>query len=372
MRLETKSIRTYAARPVSHWRRRSPLERYEHEFRFRVKVAQQAMRHQAGDDSSLAVRPIRIKECDQCEWWSVCGPQLPVDDLSMRIDKAPLDVREITTLRRLGVATVTDLATIDVDSFLTAYLPQVSHRHGAETRLRLAARRARMLAEGVTLERTGSGPIDLPRADIEIDLDIENSSDERVYLWGFLVHDRRPGGKEPYYVHFSRFSQMNATQERRLAGQAMGWLRSMVEMNPGATVTVYHYSDYEVIRLKRLTAHTREVSVKGALNWSVNFARDHFVDLFRVVESNFFGSHGLGLKQVAHDGPGFTWRDEDPSGLNSQQWFADAITATNDDDRQAAIQRVLNYNEDDVRATWHLRRWLRQQSDRVDSPDAQA
>ena len=30
--------------------------------------------------------------------------------------------------------------------------------------------------------------------------------------------------------------------------------------------------------------------------------------------------------------------------------------------RELARVRVLEYNEDDVRATWHLRRWLREQA----------
>ena len=44
----------------------------------------------------------------------------------------------------------------------------------------------------------------------------------------------------------------------------------------------------------------------------------HFVDLFTLVRAHFFGTNGLGLKTVAHAGAGFSWRDDDPGGLNSQ------------------------------------------------------
>ena len=41
--------------------------------------------------------------------------------------------------------------------------------------------------------------------------------------------------------------------------------------------------------------------------------------------------------------------------------FADAVHAGDALARERARVRVLEYNEDDVRATWHLRRWLRTQ-----------
>jgi predicted RecB family nuclease len=76
------------------------------------------------------------------------------------------------------------------------------------------------------------------------------------------------------------------------------------------------------------------------------------------VQTHFFGAAGLGLKQIAVTA-GFGWRDADPGGLNSQRWFDDAVHATAAETRAAARQRVLAYNEDDVRATAHLRAWLR-------------
>ncbi|MFZ1911741.1 MAG: ribonuclease H-like domain-containing protein, partial [Propionicimonas sp.] len=72
-----------------------------------------------------------------------------------------------------------------------------------------------------------------------------------------------------------------------------------------------------------------------------------------------FGTNGLGLKVVATHGAGFAWRDEDPGGLNSMHWFADAVGGATAELREQARTRVLEYNEDDVQATWQLRRWLR-------------
>jgi predicted RecB family nuclease len=43
---------------------------------------------------------------------------------------------------------------------------------------------------------------------------------------------------------------------------------------------------------------------------------------------------------------GFTWRDSDPSGAASIEWFQRWLRTRNPED----LQRILDYNEDDCRA----------------------
>lgn len=324
----------------------SALDRYDHEFALRVELAE-AARAAAPEDPPLLV-PIVSYECAHCLWWPVCRPLLDDDDLSLRINKSPLDAREITVLREAGVGTVAQLAASDLDALLPDYLPQVAHRLGAEDRLRLAQRRSLLLRDGVELERTTRGPIDLPVAELEIDVDVETSRDDRVYLWGFWVS--RDGGEGSYH-EFSSFTELDDAGELELARRAMAWLRELVG---AADARVYHYSDYEVVRLARLTRPGDEV-----MEWAIGFARDHFFDLFSTVRQHFFGTNGLGLKVVASAGAGFHWRDEDPGGLNSMRWFEEAVRHPSAEVREQARTRVLEYNEDDVRATRELRRWLR-------------
>ena len=324
----------------------SALHRYDVEHAFRVEVAEVASVLAPGDPPALL--PIANRECGWCQWWDVCRPQLDDDDLSLRISKSPLDVHEIRVLRELGVATVAELAAADLDALLPEYLPRVTHRIGAEDRLRLAWRRSVLMRKGVDFDRVTEGPIDVPGATVEIDLDIETSVDDRVYLWGFLVSDTRSGTH--YYRHFSAFEPLTDEAERALAASAMDWLRGVVD---GVDALVYHYSDYEVVRLHRLADGSEPLA------WAEEFAQRHFVDLFTFIRANFFGTQGLGLKVVASKAAGFGWRDADPGGLNSQAWFDEAVTGATEEVRAAARQRVLEYNEDDVEATWHVRRWLR-------------
>jgi len=356
--LSDKQIRAYSYTASHQWRKYSPLSRYAHEHRFRVRVATHALQQTGSPtDPELVASPVHIAECDSCEWWPLCQSSLE-DDISVRIERSPLDAREIMTLRSLGVSTITDLASIDVDSLLPEYLPRVAHRTGAETRLRLAAHRGRLLAEGVNLERLTTGPIAMPSAPVEIDMDIETSASNHVYLWGFLVHDRRNGGTEPYYHPVNRFVSLNQAKELELAEEAATWLADFVASLGDVPALVWHYSNYEPASLRRF-ARTRGGENSPALTWLTSYASDHFIDLFTIVRNNFFGVEGLGLKAIATEGAGFSWRDADPSGLNSQYWFSDAVHASTPAQRQAAKTRILEYNEDDVRATWALRQWLR-------------
>lgn len=344
--LSHKFIRTYS-RTAGH-KLRSAFERYDHEHRFRVHVAEQAAARTGVDDPPPVVRPIRVKECEWCSWWQVCRPRIDDDDLSLRISKAPLDVRELQTLLGLGISTVAQLAEADVDALLPRYLPHTGHRDRAEQRLRQAATRARMLARGVELERVSVDAIGVPRSAVEVDLDIETSDDGTVYLWGALL---TVDGESSYH-EFSRFEAGGGCREVQLAEQFADWLAGVVSRHPEALV--FHYSDYETVHLRRLA----ERSGSGVLLAACDLIHDHFVDLFSFVRDNFVGVDGLGLKIVATRGAGFAWRDEEPGGLASQTWFSEAVAGATAEQRDAARRRVLQYNEDDVRATLAVRRWL--------------
>jgi predicted RecB family nuclease len=105
-------------------------------------------------------------------------------------------------------------------------------------------------------------------------------------------------------------------------------------------VRVYHYSHAEVDRLTKVASGLDDLLPL-------------FVDLLPIVRANYFGVDGLGIKKVA-PAFGFEWRDESPSGLQSQLWLEDARHGSGDA-AAAARTRLLAYNEDDVRATAVLR-----------------
>lgn len=350
VRLDHPFLRTFSRTSATGYRLRTALQRYDHEHGFRVHVAEQAMARTGVDDPEPVVRPIRIKECEWCPWWEHCRTQMDDDDLSLRLSKTPLDVRELQTLMGLGVGTVADLALADLEALLPGYLPLTTHRPRSEERLRIAAHRARMLMAGVELDKVSTEAIEVPRAEFEVDLDIETAEGDTVYLWGLLLTNRATG--EQRFEHLSEFADLTPRDEVELAARFGRRLVELAAEHPG--LRVFHYSDYETVHIRRLAERSGHPDIAAA----AQLIRGHFVDLFTPIRDNFVGVDGLGLKVVATRGAGFAWRDEEPGGLNSQAWFATAVHGSDDRERAAARNRVLEYNEDDVRATWAVREWL--------------
>ena len=342
------ALRTFAADDPRGWRQASVLERYDAALARRLRIARAA-----ATGRRPLVEPVVVRECASCPWWARCRARLDDQDVSLRIDRGALDRREVEALRTLGAGTVPALAAADLDALLPRYLPEVAHRSSGEARLRTAVRRARMLVGGSDFAQETTGPIAVPGAAVEVDFDLETSADGRIYLWGFRVERPAEPGSDRY-VAFARFADLDEAAETALAVEALTWLWGVVEA--GDPVVVYHYSGFEVNQIATLARRSDD----PALAWARAYAEEHFVDLLEVVQQHWFGVHGLGLKLIAAHA-GFRWRDDDPGGLNSQRWFADAVHGADDEGRRAARQRVLDYNEDDVRATRALRAWLRDQ-----------
>lgn len=322
--------------------KRSALERYDHEQRFRLKVAQAA-----SQGAQALVEPVFTDECDSCPWFDHCRTLVGDDLASANITAGRLSVREWTALASAGVVGIEDLADLDTDAeeFQATYLPEVTHLEDPIGRLTDAVRRARMIRDGRVIERTTTGSIPVPRADIEIDFDIEWDPDDRVYLWGALVHR---AGAEPTYHPVVSWADLDDAGGVEHAEAFAAWLRAqiMAADDAGESLLVYHYSHPEPTYLKRLLGEQ-----------AVADLTDRFVDLLAIVREHYFGVRGLGIKQVA-PAFGFAWRDNDPGGLQSQLWLIDARTSEDEAVRTAARERILAYNEDDVRATAALRAGL--------------
>jgi predicted RecB family nuclease len=332
-------------------RKRSALERYDHEHGFRMLVADRA-RQRTGSpaDPPPLVVPIVTDECDVCPWRDYCRDLIGPDAASAILQTGRLDIREWQALAGTGVQTAQDLANLDLDDaeWWAGYLPEVTHQARARDRLTVAVTRARMALAGVRLERTTVGPIAVPRADVEIDFDIEWDTDNRVFLWGALLTDaEHPEGD---YIDFTDLGPLDGDTERALGRQFLYWLRNRIEQarHDGESVAVFHYSHPETSHLVRVFGEEEVADILPI-----------FVDLLQYLRANFIGVAGLGIKQVAPEF-GFHWRDDDPGGLQAQGWLAEARgkAGTARDD---LVRRLLDYNEDDVRATRAVRHGLASQ-----------
>lgn len=332
-------------------RRRSLLERYDHEHSFRVRVAETARRAtQTGDMTALLVQPVGQGECAKCPYTEVCAEQMGPDDPSAAITVGGLDTREWLTLRRLGITTTADLAEVDTSDalFLDAYHREVAHRGRDHARARLdgAIQRAQMIRAGLTLLRTADHR-PLPHADIEIDLDIEWDQQGRTYLWGARLRRGADDATATYTAFTDWNPDLDDRGEYELAGRFADWLRVQRDTAAagGQSLRVFHWSSPEPVRLRRILGAEATHDLLGPDSGL-------FLDLEDTFKQSFLSLHGTSIKKVA-PAFGFTWSAEDAGGATSQAYLA-AVHAGGDDGEHAR-RWLLAYNTDDCAAMAAIR-----------------
>ena len=94
------------------------------------------------------------------------------------------------------------------------------------------------------------------------------------------------------------------------------------------------------------------------MRWTPSFASDQWVDLLEVVRDQLLTGRSMGLKETAPLA-GFVWRSDGGGGTLAIVKYEQATDEeAGPEAREAAQEWLVEYNEDDVRATAALRGWL--------------
>jgi predicted RecB family nuclease len=373
---------------------RSVLAEYDARFADRLAVARAA----AAGEPALA-QPSRIAECRRCPWWPVCGPELEAaHDVSLLVAGSDVDV-----LHDVGIVTFDDLAAMD--PIRAAALPLTGIPPGD------ARARALALAAGVPLARRRE-VVDPRRADVELDVDMESYYDHGAYLWGTYLSGpglaRLPGtGYAPGYRPFVTWDPLDSPAAGENFAAFWQYLIALRRDCEGAGLTFAAYCYSHTAEERWLYATPRRFPDVPGMPDHAEVGRfcssQQWVDLYTEVKRCFVVPGSLRLKRIAAVA-GFAWRDPEPSGENSMAWYriatgsdravgdgaigdggtGSAVTgcwagrvdgSTGDgaggidpvpvppgDPVPAHQERILRYNEDDVRATLALRRWMTDRS----------
>ena len=395
-------------------KRRSTMDVYDFEFSFRLDILAVAAGHRAGPEVDLLVAPVRIGECAECPWWSWCGPVLEAGsgDVSLlpgvgwrawrihrdhgvtsRAGLAALDHRT-ASLVASGVDLRPVTAALGTLPDGTPMPDVIGERRKAQL-ARLAAAGihvlgdARALAPGtaaysdepmrdlpeqIDLARAalGAAPayrrrgvtwVRVPRGDVEVDIDMENTEDG-VYLWGALVSTGtgRPAARGGYRP-FCTWEPLTPDIEAELFTRFWAWLTALRRDAAGAGLVFRAYcynAAAENTQMRRIAAAAGLAGEVAAFTES-----GHWVDLLRVFAAQLITGGPAGLKDVAPL-TGFTWDVADPGGGEAMIRYDEAAGATTAGPRESSAARdwLLTYNRNDVEATRCLREWLdRQASD---------
>lgn len=321
---------------------RTAMSEYDTRFADRLAVA-----HAAVTAGEPLARPSRVNECRSCPWWPTCGEALRRDrDVSL-----VLRGEDAVALRAAGVATVDDLAALDRSADPPVQLAGMSFPD--------AVLLARAWQRDLSLVRRHS-EITVPRADVEVDIDMESFGDAGAYLWGCLLTGADVA-VAPGYRAFATWQPVPTPEEGRSFAEFWGWLsdvRSRAEQR-GRSFAAFCYNELAENRWM-LSSAERFAAVPGVP--SVEAVQEfidspQWVDLFGVVSDAFLCAHGKGLKTVA-PAAGFAWHDPEAGGENSMRWYRDAVGLDGAEPDPAQRERLLTYNSDDVRATCALRQWM--------------
>ena len=180
--------------------------------------------------------------------------------------------------------------------------------------------------------------------------------EDGTYLWGVLLTERGgDDGASVTYVPFVTWDLSVATGQLDAFAAFWEWLRHqrIMAARTGRTLRAYCYNKgAEGTHMRRLGALLGlEDDVEEFL------ASDELIDLLEVVRRQLITGTGMGLKAMAKLA-GFTWRGEEGGGALAMVRYAEAVGDPDPEVRAGARRWILEYNEDDVRATSALREWL--------------
>lgn len=324
---------------------RTPLSAYDEDFPDALAVIDNAAARDVDPTIEPLAGPEWSSDCADCPWRDVCLGMLTEHGRGGHITLLPgvTPIRAVP-LYRLGITDVATLASWDPlgsDDIVPA-------RHIYAARVSLDGRVH--LAPGVDA-------VDLPRGDIEVDIDTE-FTDELVYMWGVRVIDHTTG--DVVARTFDDYTETEAG-ERDIFVAAWEYLRDIVAQARGAgrTVRIYHYSHVEKTKMAGLAdKYDGHPGVPTGRAVADLFDSGAVVDLFPILSKQLvWPTRSHSIKKLAVFA-GFSWRDETPGGDMSLIWYE---LACNDPDpavRDANRTRLREYNGDDVRAQAYLRDWV--------------
>lgn len=272
--------------------------------------------------------------CKLCHWYSACLADLESrDDLTL-LPELGRSKRDVMVTR---IPTITDLAAIDVGGFINEKKKTPFKGIGPDSLIKFHARAKLARTKGAKPYLTA--PVTLPATEVELFFDIEVDPMRDVcYLHGFV--ERRGGNNdtERYHAFFS--DAASATEEERAFTDAWGFIQ---DRRPCA---IYYYSKYERTIWRKL--REKYPTVCSAADIEALFDPAQAIDLYYdvVKKATEWPTRDHSIKTLAKY-LGFNWRDTHPSGAASIEWFNRWIE-TGD---AAVKQRILDYNEDDCRAT---------------------
>ncbi len=283
-----------------------------------------------------------VKSCLDSPWSKKCISEAEaVQDIALIYH---MDSRSYPKLRENGINTIVDIAHADLSR-----LPKIPFLPSHELQRCQIQAQSLIDKEMKWLEKPK-----FRTSDLKIFFDIEADPLLNIdYLFGFWMNGdseekyakigkiNRYAEKERYFLYFLA---ERPEDEEKMWNDFLGW----IDLLP-SEYAVYHYHHYEMTHLKALAK-----KYEGSANLEIFLA--HCIDLRPVVsKSVILPLYFYSIKDIAKSKfLNFKWRHGKAGGAQSIFWYEEWLEKGD----RAILQDILDYNEDDVRATECLYNWL--------------
>lgn len=271
--------------------------------------------------------------CKLCHWYSHCSRGLrESNDLTL----IPGLGRAIRDSLAEEFPTIDDLARANPDAYITKGKTPF-YRVGQASLEKFHAR-AKLLTEPAAKPYL-KAPVVLPSTELELFFDIEvDPLRDHTYLHGFVERRGGDNSTERFIAFYTEAETADAERE--------AFARSIEYMTADPSASIWYYSKYERTMYRKLQSRYPNVCTTELIEDLFDPARS--IDLYNdvVTKATEWPTNDYSIKSLAKY-LGFEWRDSNPSGAASIQWFDEWVQT-----RDPAIKdRILAYNEDDCRAT---------------------
>ncbi len=294
-------------------------------------------------NGQLKTSPALGGMCKQCHWYSLCKKEIfEKDDLTKIFYMGRKDRDAI--IRDLKISTVKDLARLDINKVMAFKDSQNIFKSDNFLRgigrwaLESYVRRAKAYQE------KDNNPIiysrfRFPEKKYELFFDIEDDPmQDFIYLHGVL---ERYNGKERYISFVAK--ELGLEAEKRAWTDFWDYIKSL----PQNDFVIYFYGTHEPTVYTRLAEKYPTVVMPHYMQEIFSKKSRKTVDLYSdvICKCSDWPLHSYSVKNIAMF-LGFKWRDSNPSGADSIEWFNSYINSKD----EKILQRILDYNEDDCKA----------------------
>ncbi|MCL4384562.1 TM0106 family RecB-like putative nuclease [Patescibacteria group bacterium] len=291
--------------------------------------------------------PAYSGKCKLCPWYNSCKKWCKETHDLTNIFYVGRTARD-TILSDLNVNKLEEVDSIDIDAVLEQKKKDKSFlKNIGKDTLEKIKQRTRVFNQIKT-------PLlyqefNFPNTSYELYFDIEDDPTQAlVYLHG--VYERSPQGER--YLSF--VAKANTREAEKVAWKEfVDYVRSLPEND----YTLYYYSPHEKTTYRHMRTLFPDVISEEELEklFSKERAIDLYIDV--ILKLTDWPLSSYSLKEIARY-LNFSWRDKTPSGALSIQWYNEYLA----DKDPVKLQRILDYNEDDCKATMVIKDFLIKQA----------